>query len=74
MYDTTPFYTNVQCKIQQQMRPETTHTLYEVKDLMKEAREKLEVRMYCSAIILPDEDLDYCHNVYSAVCKVMDLL
>jgi DNA-dependent RNA polymerase auxiliary subunit epsilon len=56
------------------MRPETTHTLYEVQDLMKEAREKLDARMYRSAIILPDEDLDYCRKVYSAVCKVLDLL
>lgn len=58
------------------MRPETTQTLYEVQDLMKEAREKLDTRMYRSAFIfgLPDEDLDYCRKVYNAVCKVMDLL
>lgn len=56
------------------MRPETTHTLYEIQDLMKESREKLEARMYRSTIILPDEDLDYCYKVYSAVCKVLDLL
>lgn len=55
------------------MKPETKQTLYEVQDLMKEAREKLDARMYRSGNI-PDEDLNYCRKVYSAVCKVMDLL
>ena len=55
------------------MTPETTHTLYEVQDLMKEAREKLDTRMYRSGDI-PDEDLQYCRKVYSAICKVLDLL
>ena len=56
------------------MKPETTHTLYEVQNLMEEARKKLDARMYYSAIILPDEDLQYCRKVYNAVCKVLDLL
>lgn len=56
------------------MKPETKQTLYEVQDLMKEAREKLDARMYRSAIILPDEDLQYCRKVYGSVCKVFDLL
>lgn len=55
------------------MKAETTHTLYEVQDLMKEAREKLDTRMYRSGD-MPDEDLQYCRKVYDAVCKVMDLL
>lgn len=55
------------------MKAETTHTLYEVQDLMKEARKKLDTRMYHSGDI-PKEDLDYCRSVYNAVCKVMDLL
>lgn len=55
------------------MRPETTHTLYEVQDLMKEAGKKLDTRMYHSGDV-PDEDLNYCRKVYSAVCKVLDLL
>lgn len=55
------------------MKPETTHTLYEVQDLMKEARQKLDTSMYRSGDI-PDEDLNYCRKVYSAVCKVLDLL
>lgn len=40
---------------------------------MKEAREKLDTRMYRSGDI-PKEDLDYCRKVYNAVCEVMDLL
>lgn len=55
------------------MRPETTHTLYEVQDLMKEARKKLDTMMYRSGDI-PDEDLQYCRKVYDAIYKVMDLL
>ena len=55
------------------MKAETTHTLYEVQDLMKEARKKLDTRMYRSGGV-PDEDLQYCRKVYDAVCKVMDLL
>lgn len=55
------------------MRPETTHALYEVQDLMKEARKKLDTRMYRSGDI-PDEDLQYCRKVYNTICKVLDLL
>ena len=55
------------------MTPETTQVLYKVQDLMKQAREVLDNRMYRS-VDIPQEDLIYCREVYSAVCKVMDLL
>ena len=58
------------------MKPETINTLYKVQDLMKQAREVLDTRMYRSedSLELPEEDRAYCRKVYDAVCKVMDLL
>lgn len=58
------------------MTPETISALYKVKDLMKQAREVLDTRMYLSedSLELPEEDRAYCRKVYDAVCNVMDLL
>ena len=58
------------------MTPKTISSLYNVKDLMKQAREVLDTRMYRSedSLELPEEDRAYCRKVYDAVCKVMDLL
>lgn len=58
------------------MTPETNQALYKVQDLMKDAREVLDNRMYRSpdSISLSDEEKSYLRKVYSAVCKVMDLL
>ena len=58
------------------MKPETISALYKVKDLMKQAREVLDTRMYRSedSLELPEEDRAYCRKVYDAVCKVMDNL
>ena len=58
------------------MKPETISALYKVKDLMKQAREVLDTRMYRSedSLELPEEDRAYCRRVYDAVCNVMDLL
>jgi hypothetical protein len=58
------------------MKPETLNTLYKVQDLMKQAREVLDTRMYRSedSLNLPEEDRAYCRKVYDAVCKVMDML
>ena len=55
------------------MKPETLNSLYKVQDLMKQARIILDNRMYRS-LDIPAEDLEYCRKVYSAVCKVLDLL
>jgi hypothetical protein len=58
------------------MKPETLNTLYKVQDLMKQAREIIDTRMYRSedSLELPEEDRAYCRKVYDAVCKVMDML
>ena len=58
------------------MTPETNQALYKVQDLMKQAREVLDNRMYriLDSINLPNEEKAYCRKVYDAVCKVMDLL
>lgn len=58
------------------MKPETISALYKVKDLMKQAREVLDMRMYRSedSLELPEEDRAYCRKVYDAVCNVMDIL
>ena len=58
------------------MKPETISALYKVKDLMKQAREVFDTRMYRSedSLELPEEDRAYCRKVYDAVCKVCDLL
>lgn len=58
------------------MKPETISALYKVQDLMKQAREVLDTRMYRSddSLELPEEDKTYCRRVYDAVCKVSDLL
>ena len=58
------------------MKPETLNILYEVQDLMKQAREILDTRMYRSedSLNLPEEDKTYLRRVYDAVCKVSDLL
>lgn len=58
------------------MKPKTLNTLYKVQDLMKQAREVLDTRMYRSedSLELPEEDKTYCRKVYDAVCNVMDLL
>ena len=58
------------------MTQETILALYKVRDLMKQAREVLDMRMYRSedSLELPEEDMAYCRKVYDAVCKVMDLL
>ena len=58
------------------MKPETLNILYEVQDLMKQAREILDTRMYRSedSLELQEEDRAYCRKVYDAVCNVMDLL
>lgn len=58
------------------MTKETILALDKVKDLMKQAREVLDTRMYRSedSLELPEEDRAYCRKVYNAVCKVMDLL
>lgn len=55
------------------MDSETNRALYKVQDLMKEARNVLDTRMYRS-LGIPVEDLTYCRKVYDAVCKVLDLL
>ena len=58
------------------MKPETLNTLYKVQDLMKQAREILDTRMYRSedSLELPEEDRAYLRKVYDKVCNVMDLL
>lgn len=55
------------------MSPETINTLYKVQDLMKEARRVLDERMYGGDALEPGEK-EVCQRVYSAVCKVLDLL
>ena len=55
------------------MTSETSRALYKVQDLMKEARNVLDTRMYGSGEI-PSEEMTYCRMVYDAVCKVCDLL
>ena len=58
------------------MKHETILALYKVQDLMKQAREVLDTRMYRSedSIELPEEDRAYCRKVYDAVCEVLDML
>lgn len=58
------------------MKPDTINLLYKVQDLMKQAREIIDTRMYRSedSLNLPEEDRAYCRKVYDAVCNVMDLL
>ena len=55
------------------MKPQTTHTLYQVQDKMKDARRLIDGYLYGGEEV-PEADRAYLRKVYNKVCEVLDLM